>query len=357
MLFRNAFLWLMLATAAFFGCKGIKRASQGTLGMVLVVMDSTRWTSASADAIYESFGRLERTVPQPEPIYDLQFYSITKPKDIDFLKKQRNLIIAATLDENTNTGRWVQSLLSPEVLERVKSGKNFAFPLTDRWALDQWVMVLVAPTDSALAMSILDAQEGLISGLDEVEFKRQTYELFRNGERKDLADSLWTKYGFRLRLQQDYKWNADTAGFVSFNRHLDDNMRWVWVHWKDNFLKPEKISAGFINPMRDSLMKIYVRGTRDSSFVKTEYFGPIKTKFLKINGRYAMETRGLWRMENDLMGGPFVNYTIYDEYQHRLYLVEFAQFAPKYKKMRFVRQFEVMGRSFESDTTRKPLGR
>lgn len=351
---RTYFLVFLIGAAVLSACKDIKRSSQGALGMVMVVMDSTRWESQPAYALHETFGRLERTVPQPEPAYELQFYSIARPKDIDFVKRQRNVIIAATLNEQTNTSRWVESLLSPEVLERVKSGKNFAFPLKDRWSLNQWAMILVAPTDSALAASILDAQEGLVTGLDEVELQRQTYELFSHGERSDYADSLWQTYGFKMRIQQDYNRNADTTNFISFNRMQQDNMRWIWIYWKDNFKSPEKIAAGFVNAVRDSIMKSYVVGTREDSYVTTEYRGPVKTNYLKVNGRYAMETRGLWRMENDLMGGPFVNYTIYDEYQHRLYFIEFAQFAPKYKKIRFVRQFQAMGHSFETDTTRKP---
>lgn len=351
---QNKLLIFFLIIAAF-GCKEVKRSSQGALGLVLVVMDSTKWESATGIAIQETFAQVERTVPQPEPLYELQFYSISKPADIAFVKKQRNVIIAAPLGEQTNTGRWVEALISEDVRAKVQNGNFFAFPLNDRWAINQWALLLSGPSDSVLAQKIYDAQDGLIAGLDERERSRQIFELFRHGERNDLSDSLWTTQGFKLRIQMDFQKNVDTLRFISFNRMQQDNMRWFWISWIDNFVEPEKISAGFVNALRDSLNQTYVRGTRDSSFVTTEYRLPVKSAVISVNGRYAMETKGVWRMENDLMGGPFLNYTIYDEYQHRLYLIEFSQFAPKYKKLRFVRQFEAMGRSFVSDTTRKPF--
>jgi hypothetical protein len=51
------------------------------------------------------------------------------------------------------------------------------------------------------------------------------------------------------------------------------------------------------------------------------------------------------------MAGPFVNFTIYDKETSRLFMLEFAQFAPKYNKRRFVREFRAMLRTFESDST------
>ena len=56
-------------------------------------------------------------------------------------------------------------------------------------------------------------------------------------------------------------------------------------------------------------------------------------------------------MTQDAMAGPFVNMMIYDELNDRLFMLEFGQFAPKYDKRRFVRQFQAMLRTFESDSS------
>ncbi|MDZ7693265.1 MAG: DUF4837 family protein [Balneolaceae bacterium] len=107
----------------------------------------------------------------------------------------------------------------------------------------------------------------------------------------------------------------------------------------------------WINAKRDSLWKNWVRGSRDSSYVATEYRVPTKTRSFELNDDIAYETLGWWRMTHDAMGGPFVNLTVYDDETQRLFMMGFVQFAPKYQKRRFVRQFRAMLRTFESDST------
>jgi hypothetical protein len=86
-------------------------------------------------------------------------------------------------------------------------------------------------------------------------------------------------------------------------------------------------------------------------FITTEYRRPVEsTSFQK--GRYlSYETLGTWQMINGAMGGPFVNFTYFDESTSRLFMIEYSQFAPSVrKKLPFVRQFRAMGRTFESDS-------
>jgi hypothetical protein len=120
--------------------------------------------------------------------------------------------------------------------------------------------------------------------------------------------------------------------------------------WKD-VKNINEVDNDWINTKRDSLMKKWIRGSRDSSYVTTEYRREVETRSFTYNDDLAYETLGTWRMTNDAMGGPFANLTIYDEESGRLFMLEFAQFAPKYNKRRFVRQFRAMLRTFESDST------
>ena len=46
------------------------------------------------------------------------------------------------------------------------------------------------------------------------------------------------------------------------------------------------------------------------------------------------------------MGGPFVNYTFYDEKSKRLYMIDGSVFAPKYFKRNLIQQMDVTIQSF-----------
>ena len=50
--------------------------------------------------------------------------------------------------------------------------------------------------------------------------------------------------------------------------------------------------------------------------------------------------RGLWRMQGDMMGGPFVCHTRLDEKNHRVVVAEGFVYAPETDKRNFMRRIE-----------------
>ena len=63
-------------------------------------------------------------------------------------------------------------------------------------------------------------------------------------------------------------------------------------------------------------------------------------KNVTVRGEYALEARGLWYMENDMMGGPFVSHARVDRPNGRVVVVEAFVYAPKDKKRDMMRQLE-----------------
>jgi hypothetical protein len=124
--------------------------------------------------------------------------------------------------------------------------------------------------------------------------------------------------------------------------------------WQDNVEGIGFLNKDWINATRDSLLQRHIQGTREGSYVTTEYRSPrqVITRQMETDNRLiGYETLGTWRMTNDFMGGPFANFTYYDPMTNRLFMIEFGQFAPSVNKRRFVRQFRAMGRTFQSDST------
>jgi hypothetical protein len=70
-----------------------------------------------------------------------------------------------------------------------------------------------------------------------------------------------------------------------------------------------------------------------------------ETNFL---GKYAIMTQGLWRMSDASMGGPYVNYTFYDEATKRIYMLDGSVFAPKYHKKGLIQSADVTLQSFKT---------
>lgn len=351
---------LLVITTTWVACEGdYRQKARGGFGEAVVIMDSTEWKSETAEAIRETYGKDISTMLSSQSLFDLRFRDFQNNDELERLKRFKNIIIAAPIDDSTNTAKWIRALLSDEVERQVRNGESFAFPLQNKWYKDQWTMILTAPSDTALARQINNSETTLVDNLFDKEFQRWKEEIYDQGEQEKLSDSLWTNHGWKIRVQHDWMKNIDTtytengekSHFLTMRRVLPENNRWFWAWWKDDVQDISYLDDDWINTKRDSLMKKWIRGTRDSSYVTTEYRIPVETEVFKMNGDLTHETLGWWRMTKDAMGGPFVNFTIYDEEADRLYMLEFGQFAPKFDKRRFVRQFRTMLRTFASDST------
>lgn len=341
------------------GCEGdYRQKAVGQFGDVVVLMDSTYHESATADAIRDTYGQAITTLPNYEALYDLRFEDFNSNDKLDALKKNKNIIIASPIDDSTNVGRFVRALMDDRVEERVREGESFAFPLNDQWYRDQWAIILTSTSDSSLAENIRTTEESIVGNLMEKELARWNQEIYEYGENLALEDSLWKNHGWKIRIQHDWMKNVDTTytengvqnNVVTMRRPLPDNDRWFWAWWQNGVESIDHIDPDWINAKRDSVMEKWITGTRENSYVTTEYRRPVLTDTLQVNGNRAFETLGTWQMTNDAMGGPFANMTIYDEEKERLFILEFGQFAPRYGKRRFVRQFRTMLRTFESDS-------
>jgi len=337
----------------FSACEGDYRPkSFGAVDEIYVVMDSTDWNSDTAMAIRETFGRQIETVPTAENAYTLKFLDFNTNDDLDRIQEYKNLIFAAPLGGDNNVSRFIGGILSDEIEQRVRNDESFAFPLSDRWVRDQWTLILTSTSDEALAEKIINSEESLVTHLMNREFERRIENIYDRGEQVAISDSLWRDYGWKVRMQHDYIQVIDSSNAVMFRRYLPENNRWMWAWWKNEVSEAEFIDPEWINATRDSLMEHLVQGEREGSYVTTDYRRPLETREIETDDRLiGYETKGLWRMTNDFMGGPFVHFTYYDPMTDRLFMVEYAQFAPSVSKRRFVRQFQAMGRTFESDST------
>lgn len=351
---KKLFNTLLIALIAFnIACEGdFRERAQGNTREFVVVMDSSQWESETAEAIRNTFGKLVFTLPNPEPFFDLTFVPIRSRSQLERVRKTKNIIFASAIDEDNNVGRQIQAFLDDGVEERVRSGDSFAFPLEDQWYKDQYALILTSSSDSALAQKILNSEQALLSNALNKELLRWNYFVYENKEQVQYSDSLWDDHGFKVRIQHDYIKSVDTLDFKTYRRDLPNNTRWMWIWWKDNVKDISFLDNDWINSTRDSLTQQYIRGGEDDMYTSTEYRRTVETKSFQ-KGRYlGYETLGTWQMINGAMGGPFVNFTYYDQATSRLFMIEYSQFAPGVaKKLPFVRQFRAMGRTFESDST------
>jgi hypothetical protein len=79
----------------------------------------------------------------------------------------------------------------------------------------------------------------------------------------------------------------------------------------------------------------------------TEYRLPPSIETSELDGRFALETRGLWRVEGDFMGGPFLSYTLFDEENGQIVTLEGFVYAPDMDKRRLLFELEAIMNSLK----------
>jgi len=80
--------------------------------------------------------------------------------------------------------------------------------------------------------------------------------------------------------------------------------------------------------------------------ITSEHFTPM-IEYLKFRGRDIVQTRGMWEVENDFMGGPFVSHSFYSPDGKDIYVAEAWVYAPRYDKRQYLRQVESILHSWE----------
>ncbi len=92
---------------------------------------------------------------------------------------------------------------------------------------------------------------------------------------------------------------------------------------------------------RDSVMKANIQGGEPGSYMTTNKRVVLpEYKALNVGGKYVGELRGMWRMENGLMAGPFVCHMRLDELNKRVVFAEGFVYAPQDGKRRLIRNLE-----------------
>jgi len=93
--------------------------------------------------------------------------------------------------------------------------------------------------------------------------------------------------------------------------------------------------------IRDSVMKANIPGGFPDSYMETNQYVVLpKYTALNVSGKYVGELRGMWRIKNGLMAGPFVCHMRLDEENQRVVFAEGFVYAPHDGKRKLLRNLE-----------------
>ncbi len=327
----------------FMACEASNKPAQGLEDEIYVVADSSEFAGLSV-ALDSAFEKIIYT-PQPEKLFTLIRIS---PNQLERYQHKKNILIVAPLNSHSLTSQFIHSVVDSAALEKIKEEKDFMIKKVGLWARDQLVMILTAPTINELEFKILNNKDNLLYAFQKVSDERLHQSLYNSEyEQEPLEGKLLKEYGWLIYVQADFKLALDVPkdNFVWLRRSPGSDMeRWMFIHWIDN-ASPAYLNEDSVRAIRNRMTEKYYRTTDDSSYViiASDYFTSNEVNF---NGKYAIFTQGLWELNTKGMGGPFINYTFFDDSTHRLYMLDGSVYAPKYYKRNLIQQMDVLLQSF-----------
>lgn len=340
----------MLAGILIISCNSLKPA-RGPEDEIYVVADSSEYVSLKP-VMDSTFEKIINT-PLPEKIFTIKRISVNQ---LDNFKYRKNIIFVAPLNSGSETSKFINTVVDTAVKTKIVADSDIIVRKYNLWAKGQLVMVLTAPDMNSLVSKISRNAGDLLYSYQKISDKRLFSSLYNaQYEQENIEGKFLKKYGWIIYVQADFKVAIDDSvnHFVWLRRSPGSDMeRWIFVHWIDNaspvYLNPDSIRA-----IRNRMTKKYYQTAEDSGYVviAQDYY---TTNEVNFNGRYALLTQGLWDLNIKGMGGPFVNYTFYDEKTGRIYMLDGSVYAPRYYKRNLIQQMDVTLQSFMTAAQIKP---
>lgn len=324
---KRLYVVFMVCTLAFAGCKStgtLLPNVSGKAGEVIVVMDRENWEGSLGSDARDLLASECPFLVQQEPLYNL--VNLAPTNFTDLFKIHRNIVLFNINPQNDTTG---------------------VFYRHNVWANPQMV-IQVSAYDSEGARTLLEENgKTVLNAIEQAERDRVIANTLRY-EELSLAPQVSERFGgcmhfpsgYKLRLaKDDFMWIADDKQYV----------------YQDVFIyrypaeKEHPFTSDNIIRHRNEMLKENVPGMFENTYMTTsEYFTP-QIEYLRYRGRHFVQTRGMWDVKNDFMGGPFVSHSFYSPDGKDIIVLEAFVYAPRYDKRQYLRQVEALLYSWEWD--------
>ena len=182
---------------------------------------------------------------------------------------------------------------------------------------------------------------------DKVERER-ILTVFRPTKDDSIANTIAKRFGFTLVVPQGFYIAKDESDFVWLRKELERSSADI-VIYQVPYQDTLQFESKALLSMRDLILGQHIPGPSEGSYMGTEtqFVPPLVTTANQFPAGYAKEMRGMWKVYNNYMGGPFVSYTFADSRTGQLVTIEGFYYEPNQKKRNFLLQLESIAYSLK----------
>ena len=345
-LFLAIFIILFLASCAMDASKQneLKPTAYSKINELTVVADEELWKGMVGDTFRHYFSAPYLILPSPESIFDLRYFSPRKIQEERIFRSLRNYVILADLSDTSSlASKMVKADIGHDkYVEAMGDSKINTSVGKDRWANGQRIFYLYSNSQAGLSETIKKGFPAVRNKLYEIEAPRIKATAYQGGELDGLENKIFEKFGAKMDIPKGYVVAVEEDNFLWLRREtkgVSSSLLLTTIPYKNE----SQLSDKGIRSARDTLGYKFVSSNAANSYMKTNDVDlPMFSKKTTANGSYAVETHGIWEMENDFMGGPFVNLAVVNEQKGELFMIDGFIFAPGEKKRNHMQYLDII---------------
>jgi len=301
------------------------RSSGKTAEMIVVTNNETKWEGRVGDSIRSFFNQDYEVLAQSEPLFEMASIPIANFNNTKMFQAHHNILIV-DIDKNAT---------EPSMEAR-----------KDVWSSPQHVINIKAPSEEVFATFFDEKKEAIFNILMDSEYERliKTFKAFRD---REIVEKLKKGFNFSLEIPSGFYIAKESADFAWIRKETKNNSQGIILYAYD-FFDTLAFDKSRIISFRNNITEEYIPGPSEGSYmIVDEVNAPVLSKKINLKGYFAIETRGIWKLEGDFMGGSFVNYTLVDEKRNKVITMDGYVYAPNKPKRDLLIQMESIAHSLK----------
>lgn len=315
------YILLVILTVAITSCerdKNFMPSVSGKAGEIVVVIDKPFKDGDCGKILQKHLREIYPQLPQEEPIFDLVM--ITSGTFNSIMKTHRSILYCKIgTAANSPAG--------------ISTGK-------DVWATPQLYMEINAP-DAASFIALVEKNFHIIKDYFVKGEQKRLSENYRSYSDKIITRRIKEKLGLDLAIPKGYKLDVDKDDFTWITNETQHTSQGILIYQLPGEFADSSSIIRFL-ALHDSVLKQNVPASVKGSWMTTEREIPVTLAPVTLSDIPFNEIRGLWRTENDFMGGPFIiNYTFLPEKNQTLVFMGYV-YAPRFDKRVYMQQIEAI---------------
>lgn len=336
---KNHFNIILLLTATFLttlftscdsdiNVNDFKSDATGLRGEVLVIMEDYYWEKEAGQSIKSFFEKELSGTPQPfEPQLSVRCYP------------HKNF------NRNHKTNRNIVSVIFDEKLSKTTLKIEH-----DKWMKKQTYVEIKSPNMKSFTELMDREGEKLVNVFLHDELSR-IKRFFASSKNSNTLKLVKEKQDLNIIFPKEYNvitnkktfLSATRERMVSRNGKMFDLQQGILVYHYP-YTSDSIFDVDYLVKKRNEVVGTFVKGATDEEFMTTNPDPRITPVIdtVNLNGEFAVEMRGLWKMENNFMGGPFISLTTIDKKNNRVVTAEGYIFAPNSPKRELIRDLEAI---------------